>query len=88
MLVKLFKAWKISHLVFEKDTDAYAKERDDQVMDMAKEAGVEVITKVGRTLYDPDELVRVNDGKPTMSINQVQNVRERYCDLRNSSRRC
>lgn len=62
--------------MFEKDTDAYAKERDDQVMDMAKEAGVEVITKVGRTLFDPDELVRVNGGKPTMSINQVQSVRD------------
>lgn len=76
VLVKLFKAWSISHLVFEKDTDAYAKDRDSQVVDMAKEAGVEVITKVGRTLFDPDELVRVNGGKPTMSISQVQNVRD------------
>ncbi|KAH6668024.1 DNA photolyase [Halenospora varia] len=25
---KLFKAWKITHLVFEKDTDAYARDRD------------------------------------------------------------
>ena len=25
---KLFKAWKITHLVFEKDTDAYARGRD------------------------------------------------------------
>lgn len=63
-------------MVFEKDTDAYAKDRDNDVMHMAKEAGVEVITKVGRTLYDPDELVRVNGGKPTMSITQVQNVRD------------
>ena len=76
VLVKLFKAWSISHLVFEKDTDAYAKERDDQVVALAKEAGVEVIIKVGRTLFDPDELVRANGGKPTMSINQVQNVRD------------
>jgi deoxyribodipyrimidine photolyase len=69
---KLFKAWKITHLVFEKDTDAYARERDEKVMDMAKKAGVEVIVKVGRTLYDPDELVKQNHGKPTMSISQVQ----------------
>lgn len=62
--------------MFEKDTDAYAKERDNQVMDMAKKAGVEVITKVGRTLFDPDELVQANGGKPTMSINQVQHVRD------------
>lgn len=74
MLVKLFKSWKISHLVFEKDTDAYARDRDKEVAKMAENAGVKVITKVGRTLYDPDSLVHVQQGKPTMSINQVQQV--------------
>jgi cryptochrome len=69
---KLFKAWNITHLVFEKDTDAYARERDEKVMQLANEAGVKVIVKVGRTLYDADELVRQNHGKPTMSIGQVQ----------------
>lgn len=78
VLVKLFRAWKISHLVFEKDTDAYARSRDKEVMEIAKEEGVKVITKVGRTLYDPDELVKANGGKPTMSITQVQNVRHRF----------
>ena len=74
LLPKLFKAWKVSHLVFEKDTDAYARERDAEVMKLAKEAGVEVIVKMGRTLYDPDELVKNNGGKPTMSISQVEHV--------------
>ncbi|KAL8707178.1 MAG: hypothetical protein Q9220_007745 [cf. Caloplaca sp. 1 TL-2023] len=73
VLPKLFKAWKISHLVFERDTDPYAKERDAKVMELAKEAGVEVVvTRHGRTLYDPDDLVKANSGKPTMSITQVQ----------------
>ena len=75
LLPKLFKAWNISHLVFEKDTDAYARERDLEVTNLAKKAGVEVIVKVGRTLYDPDALVEKNHGKPTMSISQVQQVR-------------
>ena len=74
LFAKLLKAWKISHLVFEKDTDAYARERDAEVMKIAKEAGVKVIVKMGRTLYDPDELVKANGGKPTMSITQVQHV--------------
>ncbi|KAF1834762.1 Cryptochrome/photolyase FAD-binding domain-containing protein [Decorospora gaudefroyi] len=68
---KLFRAWRITHLVFEKDTDAYAKERDDEVVRLAREAGVQVVVKTGRTLYDPDELVKMNNGKPTMSISQV-----------------
>lgn len=74
LLPKLFRAWKISHLVFEKDTDAYARQRDGQVMDLAREAGIEVIVRSGRTLYDSDELVKANGGKPTMSITQVQRV--------------
>lgn len=74
MLEKLFRAWKISHLVFEKDTDAYARDRDEKIIEMARELGVKVISRVGRTLYDPDELVKANGGKPTMSITQVQNV--------------
>lgn len=72
LLPKLFKTWKITHLVFEKDTDAYARDRDNQVMDAAKKAGVEVIVKSGRTLWDSDELVKANGGKPTMNSNQLQ----------------
>ncbi|KAI9810470.1 MAG: hypothetical protein M1827_006246 [Pycnora praestabilis] len=74
LLPKLFKAWKISHLVFEKDTDAYAKERDNEVMELARKAGVEVVFRVGRTLYDPDQLVEKNGRKPTMSISQVEHA--------------
>ena len=81
VLVKLFKAWDISHLVFEKDTDAYARERDEDVIKQAKEAGVEVIIKMGRTLYDPDDLVKANGGKPTMSISQVEHVRGAAFDV-------
>lgn len=86
MLGKLFRAWKISHLVFEKDTDAYARDRDAKIMEMAREVGVKVISRVGRTLYDPDELVKANGGKPTMSITQVQNVRNQV-KLRNIARK-
>ena len=74
LLPKIFKAWKVSHLVFEKDTDAYARERDAEVIKLAKEAGVEVIVRMGRTLHDPDELVKNNGGRPTMSITQVEHV--------------
>jgi deoxyribodipyrimidine photolyase len=70
---KLFEAWGITHLVFEKDTDAYGRSRDEEVAKLAQKAGVTVVTRSGRTLYDADELVRVNGG-PTMTITQVQKV--------------
>lgn len=81
VLPKLFKAWKITHLVFEKDTDAYAKDRDAQVMESAKKAGVEVIVKSGRTLWDSDELVKAHGGKPTMSMNQLQAAGAKLGDI-------
>lgn len=74
LLPKLWKEWKITHLVFEKDTDAYGRGRDEAVKKMASDAGVEVLCVSGRTLWDSDELVKANGGKPTMTITQVQNA--------------
>ena len=50
LFTKLFKAWKSTHLVFEKDMDTYTKNRDSQVKKAVEEAVVEVIVKSGRTL--------------------------------------
>ena len=75
LLPKLFKEWKVTHLVFEKDPDGYGQERDEEILKLAKEANVKTITKSGRTLYDIDELIKANSDKPTMSMSQVQHVR-------------
>ncbi|KAJ0335268.1 hypothetical protein COL922a_009471 [Colletotrichum nupharicola] len=69
---KLFKAWEVTHLVFEKDTDAYGRERDEAVIKAAEKAGVTVIVKSGRTLWDSDAVVEKHGGKPTMSMAQLQ----------------
>lgn len=74
MFPKLFKAWGVTHLVFERDTDTYAKGRDRVVTELARQAGVQVITRYGRTLWDSDEVVAKNGGKPTMSIMQLQHA--------------
>ncbi|KAF7543337.1 hypothetical protein G7Z17_g10821 [Cylindrodendrum hubeiense] len=79
---KLFKAWKVTHLVFEKDTDAYARERDGVVIQAAQDAGVEVIIRSGRTLWDSDQVVEKHGGKPTMSITQLQAAGKRIGDVR------
>ncbi|KAL8824411.1 MAG: hypothetical protein Q9191_005070 [Dirinaria sp. TL-2023a] len=50
-------------------------------MQLAKDAGVEVVVKVGRTLYDPNELVKANGGKPTMSITQVEHAAQKLPDV-------
>nr|POE88275.1 cryptochrome-2 [Quercus suber] len=81
LLPKLLHAWRISHLVFEKDTDAYGRERDAEVLQMAGEAGVEVVMRSGRTLWDSDEVVKRNGGKPTMSITQLQHAGEKIGEI-------
>ncbi|KAJ5984135.1 DNA photolyase [Penicillium waksmanii] len=69
--------WLIREAPQSKDEDAYARERDGVVVKLAEEAGVEVIVKSGRTLFDVDEIVRKNGGKPTMSMAQIQKAVEK-----------
>jgi cryptochrome len=78
---KLFKAWGVTHLVFERDTDAYAHERDRVVAEAAVAAGVQVVTRYGRTLWDSDVIVAKNGGRPTMSITQLQAAGQKIGDV-------
>ena len=74
---KLFGVLGVTHLVFEKDTDAYGRSRDEKVMKMAKEHGVEVLVRSGRTLFDVDEVVEKNGGRATMSMGQLKKATEK-----------
>jgi cryptochrome len=77
VLPKLWARWGVTHLVFEKDCDAYARARDEVVVRLAEEAGVEVIVRSGRTLFDVDEIVAKNGGKATMSMAQIEKAVEK-----------
>lgn len=77
VLPKLWKQWGITHLVFEKDTDSYARQRDEDVIQLAQKAGVEVIIRMGRNLFDPDDLVAKNGGKAVMSMSQAEKAAEK-----------
>lgn len=78
---KILKAWKVTHLVFEKDTDAYARQRDAVVAKAARDAGVDVVIRAGRTLWDSDEIVSKHDGKPTMSMTQLLSAAKKIGDV-------
>ena len=81
LLPKLFKAWNITHLAFEKDVDGYGRDRDGKIIEEAKKAGVEVVIRSGRTLWDSDQVVEHNNGKPTMSITQLQGAGKKIGDV-------
>ncbi|KEF57981.1 cryptochrome [Exophiala aquamarina CBS 119918] len=80
VMVELLRRWKVDVLVFEKDTDAYARMRDDEVRAIAEGLGVKVVSLSGRTLFDSDEVVKMNGGKPTMSMNQLVNASKKIGD--------
>ena len=68
---ELLRKWKVDVLVFERDTDAYARMRDEEVTRIAEGLGVKVVSVSGRTLFDSEEVVRKHAGKPTMSMSQL-----------------
>jgi cryptochrome len=74
VLPMVWKEWGITHLVFEKDSNAYARVRDEGILGLARDAGVEVVAVHGHHLYDPEVVVKVNGNKPTMTLNQWQGV--------------
>lgn len=78
---KLLREWEITHVVFERDTDAYARDRDEEVRRICEGLGVEVLSRSGRTLWDSDEIVKANGGKPTMSITQLQKAGEKVGEI-------
>lgn len=52
VLPTLLEQWKISRLTFTADSEPYAKQRDDVVASIAKDAGVEVVVETSHTLFD------------------------------------
>ncbi|SCV72014.1 BQ2448_4708 [Microbotryum intermedium] len=60
VLPALFKQWKITDIVWEKDDDPYTGSRDAAVKELATQAGVKVHTVLGHTLWDSEELIKVH----------------------------
>lgn len=74
ILPAVFKTWKITHLVFEKDPSAYGKIRDESIQALAKASGVEVLSVNGHTLYDPAELHKHHGKKPITTAAALLNA--------------
>jgi len=66
-LETLLKEWKAVALTWEEDTEPYATKRDARVSALCKRLGVEVLAKLGHTLYSPDQLVAKNKGQTPLT---------------------
>lgn len=70
----LFEKWKITHLYFETDTEAYPLFRDAKIRTLCREKGIKCEDLLGNTLWDPFEIVKANKGKPPLTYKGFQNL--------------
>lgn len=63
ILPSLFKEWDITRLSFEVDCEPRCRSRDAVITDLAKQSGIEVVSRVSHTLYDTDALLMSTEGR-------------------------
>ncbi|KAI9006431.1 putative photolyase class 1 [Hyaloraphidium curvatum] len=73
----VFSRWKPTHLFFEADTEPYAEFRDAKVRALCSAAGVEAVSCLGHTLWDPKDVVKANKGKVPLTYRAFQGVVEK-----------
>ena len=74
MLPSLFKEWNITRLSFEADCEPHCKSRDLVITGLAKQAGIEVVSRVSHTVYDPDVLLMLTGGKSPMLFDEFKEL--------------
>jgi len=68
------KEWGVTQLTYIVDTEVYYRDRDHAVIDLMSSINVEVVSKVGHTLYDIDEIWKANNGKPPLTYRSFLSI--------------
>ncbi|XP_061825762.1 cryptochrome-2 isoform X1 [Nerophis lumbriciformis] len=71
---RLFKEWKMTRLTFEYDPEPYGKERDNAIIKMAQEFGVETVVRNSHTLYNLERIIEMNNNSPPMTFKRFQTI--------------
>ena len=58
----LIKKWNVKKITFESDTEPYSVSRDGEITELANHLGVQVVSKLSHTLFDPHKIVKANKG--------------------------
>ncbi|KAJ9190081.1 hypothetical protein P3X46_001314 [Hevea brasiliensis] len=74
VLIRCLKEWDVKKLCFEYDTDPYYQALDIKVKDYASSAGIEVFSPVSHTLFNPQDIIQKNGGKPPLSYQSFVKV--------------
>ena len=70
----MIKEFQVKQLSFERDTEPYNKQIDVRLITKAKLQQVNVETDWGHTLYDPNHLLELNDGKTPLTMSGFMRV--------------
>jgi len=70
----VLKRWDIKKLTFETDTEPYSVKRDEEIIKLAEEHKVDVVTKLSHTLFDPAEILKANKGATPMTYQKFLSV--------------
>ena len=71
---KLHQRHRIAKLCFDQDPEPIWKARDDSVKMWCKDEGIDCVEKVGHTLWNPQEVVDLNGGKPPVTFSMFNHV--------------
>merc|ERR1711953_865932 len=74
VLSDLFTEWNVKRLTFELDTEPYSVERDKDIQALAKKMNVEIVSTMSHTLYNPQEIVKMNKGVTPMTYQKFCSV--------------
>ncbi|CAB0002124.1 unnamed protein product [Nesidiocoris tenuis] len=64
---RLWEDIEINKICFEQDCEPIWRERDQEVMSMCQELGIECIERVSHTLWDPKLVIKTNGGIPPLT---------------------
>lgn len=73
-LEKLVDQWDVARVTWEEDIEPEGQTRDREVQTMLKGRGVEVVTSLGHTLFDPEQVVAKNKGETPITYQKFLNL--------------
>ena len=69
-MLRLIPLLGVTHVSFEVDMEPIWQERDCGVISELRTLGVETITKISYTLWDPREVIKANGGSPPLTFGE------------------
>uniref|UniRef100_A0A336M3J7 CSON011543 protein n=1 Tax=Culicoides sonorensis TaxID=179676 RepID=A0A336M3J7_CULSO len=79
-LARICKEWNVTTITWEYDIEPFAVKRDLEVEKMAQKLGIEVVIQKSHTVYDGEEILRMNRGKAPLTYNSFLGLAAK-CEL-------